>query len=107
MEIGGKLIKTGVVGSYDTPTTDNSPVSIEASTYFVSSTFTLPTAAEGQEVTIISRSASDINVQAAASVDLGVTSITLQGAPLVNASVTLRCFNNRWFVISSYGATIA
>mgnify|MGYP001024480655 FL=1 len=107
LKIGGKLIKTGIVGSYDTPTTNNSPVSIEASTYFVSSTFTLPAAAEGQEVTIISRNASDINVQAAAAVDLGVTSIVLQGAPLVNASVTLRCFNNRWFVISSYGATIA
>jgi hypothetical protein len=107
-KVGGKLIKNGVVGSFATPSIDNAPVSIEASTYFVANTFTLPEGEEGQEVTIISRSASDIEINSAAGVDLGVSTITLTGASanIVNASATLRCFNNKWFVIASYGATI-
>jgi len=105
LKIGGKLIKSGLVGSYTTPSTIATPTSIIASTYFVANSFSLPAGNEGQEVTIISRASGDIVVQAAAGIDLGVTSITL---PLLvpNASVTLRCFNNIWFVISSYGATI-
>ena len=54
-KVGGKLIKNGVVGSFATPSIDNAPVSIEASTYFVANTFTLPEGEEGQgnqEVTI-------------------------------------------------------
>lgn len=106
LKIGGKLIKNGIVGSYDTPTSTVAPVTITGTTYFVENNFTLPAgSAEGQEVTIINRSASAVVIQAAATVSLSVTSITLP-ALVPNATVTLRCFENRWFVIGSYGATI-
>lgn len=107
LSIGGKLVKNGVVGSASVPSTNYAPTSIAATTYFVDNTFTLPTGDEGQEVTIINRSASAINVQAGVGVSLGVTSIELAGAPTSNANVTLRCFNNVWYVIGSYSATIA
>ena len=108
LKIGGTLIKNGIVGSYGVPSAVQAPVALTAATYFVESSFTLPAAsAEGQEVTIINRSASAIEIQAAVGVTLSVTSIQLGGAPTVNATVTLRCSENRWFVIGSYGATIA
>lgn len=108
LKISGKLIKNGIVGSYGVPSAVTAPVAITATTYFVENGFTLPAAtAEGQEVTIINRSAVAIDIQTAVGVDLSVSSIQLDGAPTVNATVTLRCFENRWYVIGSYGATIA
>jgi hypothetical protein len=108
LKISGKLIKNGIVGSYGVPSAVIAPVAITATTYFVENGFTLPAAtAEGQEVTIINRSAAAIEIQTAVGVELSVTSIQLDGAPTVNATVTLRCFENRWYVIGSYGATIA
>ena len=108
LKISGKLIKNGIVGSYGVPSAVIAPVAITATTYFVENGFTLPAAtAEGQEVTIINRSAVAIDIQTAVGVDLSVSSIQLDGAPTVNATVTLRCFENRWYVIGSYGATIA
>ena len=108
LKISGKLIKNGIVGSYGVPSAVTAPVAITATTYFVENGFTLPAAtAEGQEVTIINRSAVAIDIQTAVGVDLSVSSIQLDGAPTVNATVTLRCFENRWYVIGSYGTTIA
>jgi hypothetical protein len=108
LSIGGKLIKNGSVGSSSVPTVDNTPTVITKSTYFINSAFILPGADEGQEVTIINAGAIDVSItaDAVAGASLGVTSIELQGA-LSNTSITLRCFNNTWFVIASYGATIA
>ena len=107
LNVGGKLIKNGIVGSSTVPTTVTAPLKITATTYFVDNNFTLPTAPEGQEVTIINKSAAVISILIAVGVDLSVSSIQLDGAPTVNATVTLRCFENRWYVIGSYGTTIA
>jgi len=109
LNIGGPLIKNGIEGSPAIPTAQNSPASIVESTYFVgnSTTFTLPAGEEGQEVTLITKSASAVTIQANIGVALGVTSIELQGAPVINSSVTLRCFDATWYVIGSYSATIA
>tara|TARA_B110000858_G_C17796265_1_gene472559 strand:- start:449 stop:1030 length:582 start_codon:yes stop_codon:yes gene_type:complete len=110
LNIGGSLIKNGIVGSPAIPTAQNNPASISASTYFVgnSTTFTLPaTGEEGQEVTLINKSAAAVTIQVAIGAALGVTSIELQGAPVINSSVTLRCFGATWYVIGSYSATIA
>ena len=107
LNVGGRLFKNGIVGSSTVPTTVTAPLKITATTYFVDNNFTLPTAPEGQEVTIINKSAAVISILTAVGVDLSVSSIQLDGAPTVNATVTLRCFENRWYVIGSYGTTIA
>lgn len=103
IKMGEKIVKSGTVGSAAIPSTDYAPASIAAGTYFVDGNFTIPAGLEGQEVTIICKTTS-LNILAAAGVSLAVTSILLAGQ---NATVTLRCFNNTWFVISSYNATIA
>lgn len=102
IKMGGKIVKNGTVGSFAVPSTAYAPASIAAGTYFVDGNFTIPTGLEGQEVTIVCKTTS-LNIIPGPGVDLTVTSITLAGQ---NATVTLRCFNNRWFVISSYNATI-
>ena len=109
LNIGGSLIKNGIVGSPAIPTAQNNPASISASTYFVgnSTTFTLPAGEEGQEVTLINKNSAAVTIQVAIGAALGVTSIELQGAPVINSSVTLRCFAATWYVIGSYSATIA
>ena len=104
LNVGGKLIKNGSVGSSAVPTTVTAPSTITATTYFVDNNFTLPTAPEGQEVTIINKSAAVISILTGVGVALSVTSIDLD---IVNATVTLRCFENVWYVIGSYGTTIA
>lgn len=103
IKMGEKIVKSGTVGSAAIPSTDYDPVSIAAGTYFVDGNFEIPGGPEGQEVTIICKTTS-LNVLAGAGASLAVTSILLAGQ---NATVTLRCFNNTWFVISSYNATIA
>ena len=102
--VDGKLVKSGVVGSAAVPSTNYAPTSIAASTYFVDNAFTVPAGDEGQEFTVINRAAGSIAVQAAVGASLAVTSITLDAA---NSTVTLRCFNNTWYVIASYNATIS
>jgi hypothetical protein len=44
------------------------------------------------------------NLLTAAGVSLGATSIALDG---LNSTVTLRCFSNTWYVVSSHAATIS
>jgi|TARA_B110000908_G_scaffold36614_1_gene43968 hypothetical protein len=102
--LAGSLVKSGVLGTAATPTTQVTPVSIAAITYFVDSDFTLPEAVDGQELTIISASTSNRVILAGAGVTLGATSITLQG---LNSTVTLRCFEDKWYVISSHNTTIS
>jgi hypothetical protein len=101
--VDGKLVKSGVVGSAAVPSTNYAPTSIAASTYFVDNAFTVPAGDDGQEFTLINRASGSIAVNAAVGASLAVTSIALDGA---NSTVTLRCFNNVWYVISSYAATI-
>ena len=77
------------------------PTTLEKSTYFVDADFTMPAAVDGHEVMIIATAASTLLV--AAGVSLGATSIALDG---LNSTITLRCFGNTWYVVSSHKATI-
>ena len=101
-KLGGTLIKSGVLGTFAVPTTQATPSSITAITYIVNSNFTLPEAVDGQELTVINAIASSISLLASTGVSLGASSIALAG---LNSTVTLRCFNNTWYVISSYDTT--
>jgi len=97
----GKVIFSGVVGSASAATTIAAPTTLEKSTYFVDADFTMPAAVDGHEVMIIATAASTLLV--AAGVSLGATSIALDG---LNSTITLRCFGNTWYVVSSHKATI-
>jgi hypothetical protein len=44
-----------------------------------------------------------VTLLVAAGVSLGATSIALIG---LNSTITLRCFGNTWYVVSSHKATI-
>lgn len=101
--IDGKLIKSGAVGSTVTATVNVAPATIEAATYFIDVNFGIPAGEEGQEVTMINIGASSIAIIAAPGATLAATSIALDNA---NSTVTLRCFNNKWFIIASNKATI-
>jgi len=103
VKIDGDLVKSGVLGTAATPTTQVTPVSITAVTYFIDSHFTLPEAADGQEVTIVNVDGSSKSVLSGTGATLGATSITLEG---LNSTVTLRCFDNKWYIISSHNTTI-
>ena len=102
VSFGGKIIKSGVIGTAAAPATgvQLTPTSIDKGTYFIDGAFTLPNASDGQEVTLINRSAG----AAAVTGTLGATSISLDG---LNSTVTLRCFENTWYVISAYATTIS
>ena len=103
--MGGKVIKSSVVGTTVAPTATLQPTTLEASTYFVDAAFTLPSGDDGQEVTVIvgSTASSAVSILTGAGVTLGATSISLDAA---NSSVTLRCFSDKWYVVSSHAATI-
>jgi hypothetical protein len=100
---GSSLVKSGVLGSATTPTTVVAPTTITAATYFVDANFTLPEAVDGQEVTIINVDANSKSIFAATGVQLGAASVALTGS---GSTVTLRCFNDIWYVIASHNATI-
>lgn len=102
-KFGGTLIKSGVIGTAAVPTTQVTPTSITAITYFVDTNFTLPDAVDGQEVTIINVSTASQSVTALTLDKLGAGSIALTGK---NSTVTLRCFANIWYVIASHKTTI-
>lgn len=99
-KFGGSLIKSGVIGTAAIPTTQVAPTVITAITYFINSNFTLPDAVDGQEVTIINVAGTSQSVLGV----LGASTIALTG---LNSTVTLRCFANKWYVISSHNANIA
>lgn len=102
-KLNGTLVKSGVLGTLAVPTTQVTPTTITAITYFVDVDFTLPEAADGQEVTVINASADSKSILAGVGVALGATTVALAG---LNSTVTLRCFNNVWYVISSHNANI-
>ena len=103
LSIGGSLVKGGVLGSIDLPTTAVTPTSITAVTYFVDASFTLPEAVDGQELTVINASVDAKSILVSGAVELAASSVALNGR---NSTVTLRCFNNVWYVISSHDTTI-
>jgi hypothetical protein len=100
--IGGKLRKSGVLGTKTVPTTQVTPSAITKSTYIVDSNFTLPIAEDGQEITIINVATTTKSILNGAGT-MAATSIALTGT---NSTVTLRCFNNEWFVIASHNTNI-
>ena len=102
-KFGGALVKSGVAGTAAVPTTQATPTSITSITYFVDGDFTLPEAVDGQELTVINTDAASISILAGVGVTLGATTVALIG---LNSTVTLRCFNDKWYVISSHIATI-
>jgi hypothetical protein len=66
--------------------------------------YDIPAGADGQEVTLINKSGGAATVTASGTVSLGAASISLDGN---NSTITLRCFENVWYVISSYATTIS
>lgn len=103
LTIGESLLKSGVLGSAAVPTTQVTPTSVTATTYFVNANFTLPEATDGQEVTVINVDGDAKSILAAVNVSLADGSVALNGT---GSTVTLRCFNNIWYVISSHKVTI-
>ena len=106
-KFGGALVKSGVAGTAAVPTVQSAPTSITAITYFVDSDFTLPEAVDGQELTVINvgdTSRSILGTLGTSTKVVGISpSIGLTG---INSTVTVRCFADKWYVISSYAATI-
>lgn len=105
VKFDGKIIKSGVVGSAATATTDLAPSTLDKGTYFIDGTFSLPAGDDGQEVTIINVASNAVIVQA----NTGVAAIAANGISLdgANSTVTLRCFDTKWYVIGSNLATIS
>lgn len=104
--MAGQIVKSGADGDPNMQTGTPTPGSLQESTYFVADTFSLPAAENGQEVTIINITTSDVEVTGQGAVELGAPSIILEGQ---YSTVTLRYFEgtstNIWFVISSYEAS--
>jgi hypothetical protein len=103
-KLNGTLVKSSVIGSVAVPTLVSAPTSITAITYFVNANFTLPEAVDGSEVTIINTVLAAKTVTAGTGALLGAGSIILNN---LNSTVTLRCFNDVWYVIASHAATIS
>ena len=103
--LGGKIIKSGVVGTAATPATNLAPSVLDKSTYFIDGAFSIPTGVDGQEVTLINAggSAIAVNANSGQGAALGATSIQLDG---LNSTITLRCFSTVWYVISSHKVTV-
>lgn len=104
VNVTGRIVKSGSVGDMDNPTATVAPSEITKGAYFIDQNFTLPTAVDGTEVTLINAGSTSISVLGGTGVSIGATSIALGSS---NSNVTLRCFANQWFVVASHGAQIA
>lgn len=105
VSFGGSIVKAGVAGTFAAPTAANNPSEITKGSYFINNAFDLPQAIDGTEVTLINVAAASTAVTATnASVFLGATSIALDN---LNSTITLRCFENKWYIISAYACTIS
>jgi len=103
VNFGGKIIKSGAVGTPTTPTTNLTPATLDKGTYFINGDFTLVSGDDGQEVTVVNVGASDANILVNQTA-IGANSIVMLGDK--NATLTLRCFENIWFVIGQHECTI-
>ena len=103
VSFGGRIVKAGVVGTASAPTATNNPSEITKGSYFINSSFDLPTAIDGTEVTLINAAAASTAVTSM-NAALGATSIALDN---LNSTITLRCFENKWYIISTYACTIS
>jgi|TARA_B110000908_G_scaffold147445_1_gene179165 hypothetical protein len=104
INLGGSIIKSGVVGTATAATTNLAPSSLDKGTYFINGNFVVPVGVDGQEVTLISVASASISLGANTGASLQATQIALDA---VNSTITLRCFNTKWYVIASHKATIS
>jgi hypothetical protein len=104
VSFGGKIVKSGVVGTVSAPTATNNPSEITKGSYFINAQFSIPTATDGTEVTLINAAAASTAVVAGTGASLGATSIALDN---LNSTITLRCFENKWYIIGAYACTIS
>lgn len=104
VSFGGSIVKAGVAGTFAAPTAANNPSEITKGSYFINDTFNLPQAIDGTEVTLINSAAASNAVVAGTGASLGATSVALDN---LNSTITLRCFENKWYIISAYACTIS
>lgn len=103
VSLGGRIAKSGVGGTASAPTTTN-PSAIDKGSYFINGAFSLPTAVDGTEVTLINASGASAAITGDGTSSLGATSIALDAN---NSTLTLRCFENKWYIISAHACTIS
>lgn len=99
--LGASIIKSGISGTSSAGLT-TLPATLAHSTYFVDATAQIALAAStvvGQEITLIAQVGGDVEATNVA----GAASITLAQ----NGTLTLRSDGTSWYIIGSYGATIA
>ena len=99
--LGASVIKSGISGTSSAGLT-TLPATLAHSTYFVDATAQIALATStltGQEITLIAQVSGDIEATNVA----GAASITLAQ----NGTLTLRSDGTSWYIIGSYGATIA
>ena len=104
VSLGGRIAKSGVVGTASTPAANLQPSEITKGSYFINAQFTIPTAVDGTEVTLINVGGASSAIIAGAGASLGATSIALDNS---NSTITLRCFENKWYIIGAYACTIS
>ena len=104
VSLGARIAKTGVAGTAAVPASDLAPSAITKGSYFINGIFTIPQAVDGTEATLINVGAAAYAVNPASGVTLGATSIELTG---LNSTITLRCFENKWYIISAFACTIS
>lgn len=104
ISLGARIAKPGVSGSATVAAANLAPTAITKGTYFIDNAFTLPADVDGTEVTLINTAAGSVSVTAGAGASLaGGATIALSEA---NSTITLRCFENTWYVIGSRGVSI-
>jgi|TARA_B110000914_G_scaffold213756_1_gene215949 hypothetical protein len=103
INLGGSIIKSGVVGTATSATSNLAPSSLDKGTYFIDGNFVVPIGVDGQEVTFISVASASVSLAANTGAALQAASVALDA---VNSTVTLRCFNTKWYVVASHKATI-
>ena len=104
VSFGARIAKSGVEGTASVPAANLSPSDITKGSYFINAGFTIPTAVDGTEVTLINVGGASAAVTPGTGATLGATSIALDNT---NSTLTLRCFENKWYIISSYACTIS
>lgn len=101
---GGSIIKSGVAGSATDATGQLTPSSLNKGTYFIAGNFGIPVGVDGQEVTFINVAAATVMIQPVNGSEIAASTIALNEA---NSTVTLRCFNSKWYVVGSHNTTIS
>ena len=104
VSFSGKIAKPGVVGTASAPAANVAPSEITKGSYFINAGFTIPTAVDGTEVTLINAASAATAITPGTGASLGANSIELQD---LNSTITLRCFENKWYIIAQYACTIS